>query len=403
MEDMTVTKDGHDFGPVHSAMRRYVDADLLAGVSSAVLVGRDLVDVHCVGWADREQRTPIRTGSLFRIFSNTKLVTSCAALMLLEEGRFNLDDPIERYIPQLGQRSVLRAGATSLEDTEPARGPITIRQLLSHSSGLSYGLLDPGTTIYRGYEERKVRDPSLTLAEMVEALKDLPLVFHPGTGWEYSIATDVMARLIEIISGQRFDSFIRSRILDPLGMVDTGFVVPEAQRHRFAAYYAGADLEDPMKPGLARMEHVPYPHAYLQPFPKLSGGGGLVSSQPDMVALLRSLVPGNPTLLKPETLSLMMTNQLPSGICVRLPGFGAFTGKGHGLAGAVTVQPGPSDPRESAGELEWGGIGGTHWWISSRMNLAGLLMTQRHMSFWHPFAAEFKQLVYDAANAARPT
>jgi len=403
MEDMTVTKDGYDFGPVHSAMRRYVDADLLTGVSSAVLIGRDLADVHCVGWADREQRVPVRTDSLFRIFSNTKLVTSCAALLLLEERHFGLDDPIERYIPQLARRRVLKAGAASLEETEPARGSITIRQLLSHSSGLSYGLLDPGTTIYKGYEEHKVRDPSLTLAEMIDALEDLPLVFHPGTGWEYSVATDVMARLVEIISGQRFDAFIGSRILEPLGMADTGFVVPEAQRSRFAAYYVGADLENPMKPGLTRMENEPYPQAFLRPFPRLNGGGGLVSSLPDMVALLRSLLPGGPTLLKPETISLMMTNQLPNGTWVRFPRLGRFPGKGYGLAGAVTVQPGGLDPKESAGELEWGGMAGTHWWISPRLNVAGLLMTQRYLAFWHPFAIEFKRLVYDAANAVRPT
>jgi len=164
MEDMTVTVRGYDFAHVHSAMRRYVDADLLAGVSAAVLIGRELADVHYVGWADKEQGTPIRAEHLFRVFSNTKLITYCAALLLFEEGRFALDDPIERYIPQLARRRVLKPGATSLEDTEPARGPITIRHLMSHSAGLSYGLFDPGTTIYKGYVERKVRDPNSTLA-----------------------------------------------------------------------------------------------------------------------------------------------------------------------------------------------------------------------------------------------
>ena len=398
MEDMTVTLDGYDFGPVHSSMRRYVDAELIAGASSAVLIGRELADVHFLGWADKEQRAPIRTDSLFRIFSNTKLVTSCAALLLFEEGHFGLDDPIERYIPQLGQRRVLRPGAVSLEDTEPARGPITIRQLLSHSSGLSYGLLDPGTVIYKGYSDRKVRDPNSTLSEMIDALEDLPLVFHPGTGWEYSVATDVMARLVEVISAQRFDTFIQSRIFDPLGMVDTGFVVPETKRSRLAAYYAGADLKDPMKPGLTRLENEPYPEAFLRRFPKLNGGGGLVSSLPDMVALLRSLLPGGSTLLKPETISLMMTNQLSDGVWVRFPGIGEFPGTGHGLAGGVIVKPGPLDPKASTGELAWGGIAGTQWWICPAMKLAGLLMTQRFMASWHPFVFEFKRLVYEVVD-----
>jgi CubicO group peptidase (beta-lactamase class C family) len=213
MEDMTVTARGYDFGAAHAAMRRYVDGNILSGVSSAVLVGRDLVDVNCVGWADKEAQTPLRVDHIFRVFSNTKLVTSCAALLLFEEGRFQLDDPIERFIPQLANRRVLRSGATSLDETEPAKGSITIRHLMSHSSGLSYGIFDPGTTIFKAYNERKVLNPATTLAEMIDVLADLPLVYHPGTSWEYSVATDVIARLVEIVSGQGFDKFIQSRIL----------------------------------------------------------------------------------------------------------------------------------------------------------------------------------------------
>ena len=125
MEDLNVTASGYDFGTAHAAMRRYVDGNILSGVSSAVLVGRDLVDVNCVGWADKEAQTPLRADHIFRVFSNTKLVTSCAALLLFEEGRFQLDDPVERFIPQLANRRVLRVGATSLDETEPARGSIT--------------------------------------------------------------------------------------------------------------------------------------------------------------------------------------------------------------------------------------------------------------------------------------
>jgi CubicO group peptidase (beta-lactamase class C family) len=397
MEDLTVKTNGYDFGAVRAAMRRYVDTDILPGVSSAVLVGRELVELDCVGWADKEKNTPLRSDHLFRAFSNTQLVTSCAALLLHEEGRFQLDDPIEQYIPQLANRRVLRPGATALEDTEPARGPITIRHLMSHSSGLSYGLLDPGTTIFTAYNERKVLNPATPLADMMDALADLPLVFHPGTSWEYSVATDVLSRLVEIVSGQRFDAFIQSRILGPLGMADTGFVVPPEKRDRLAAYYAGADLLEPMKPGLTRADDAPYPQAYLRPVPRLSGGGGLVSTLPDMLALLRSLLPGGPTLLKAETIALMMRNQLPEGVNIRFPRLGEIQGKAYGLGGALTLAPGPYDPKASTGEFQWGGIAGTHWWISPQANLAGVLMTQRQMAFWHPYSFEFKQLVYQAA------
>ena len=235
MEDLKITAGGYDFGPAHAAMQRYVDGNILSGVSSAVLVGRDLVDVNCAGWADKEAQTPLRTDHIFRVFSNTKLVTSCAALLLFDEGRFQLDDPIEKFIPQLANRKVLRPGATSLDDTEPAKRSITIRHLLSHSSGLSYGFFDPGTVIFKAYNERGVHNPATTLADMVGVLADMPLIYHPGTSWEYSLAIDVVARLVEIISGQPFDQFIQTRILGPLGMVDTGFVVPEKDQSRLAA------------------------------------------------------------------------------------------------------------------------------------------------------------------------
>ena len=400
MEDLKVTASGYDFRPAHAAMQRYVDGNLLSGVSSAVLVGRDLVDVSCAGWADKEAQIPLRQDHIFRVFSNTKLITSCAALLLFEEGRFRLDDPIERFIPQLANRKVLRPGATSLDDTEPARGSITIRHLLSHSSGLSYGFFDPGTAIFNAYKERGVHNPATTLADMVDVLADLPLVYQPGTSWEYSIATDVMARLVEIVSGQRFDQFIAARILDPLGMVDTGFVVPEQDRSRFAAYYVGADLMEPMKPGLTRADNYPFPGAYLRPIPRLSGGGGMVSTLPDMVALIRSLLPGGPTLLKPETIALMMTNQLAEGKWIRFAIMGELPGRTYGLAGGLITNPSPLDHKNSAGELYWGGVAGTQWWISPKAGVAGVMMTQREMAFMHPFAFEFKRLAYEAASRA---
>ena len=343
MEDLKVTANGYDFKPAQAAMQRYVDNNLLSGISWAVMVGRDLVDVNCVGWADKEAQTPLRTDHIFRVFSNTKLVTSCAALLLFEEGKLGLDDPIEKFIPQLGNRKVLRPGATSLDDTEPAKRSITIRQLLSHSSGLSYGFFDPGTAIYKALNERGVHNPMTTLADMVDVLAGLPLIYQPGTSWEYSLATDVVSRLVEVISGQSFDKFIQARILDPLGMVDTGFVVPQKDQNRLVAYYAGADLMEPMKPGLTRTDNAPFPGAYLRPIARLSGGGGLVSTLPDMVALIRSLLPGGKTLLKPETIAQMMTNQLPEGQWIRFALMGEQPGKAYSLAGGLIQKPSPFD------------------------------------------------------------
>jgi CubicO group peptidase (beta-lactamase class C family) len=230
----------------------------------------------------------------------------------------------------------------------------------------------------------------------VDVLADMPLIYHPGTSWEYSLATDVVARLVEVISGQSFDKFIKARIFDPLGMVDTGFVIPQKDQGRLVAYYAGADMMDPMKPGLTRTDSAPFPGAYLNPIARLSGGGGLVSTLHDMVALIRSLLPGGLTLLKPETIAQMTSNQLPEGQWIRFALLGEQPGKAFSLAGGLILQPSPLDHPDSAGELYWGGVAGTQWWISPKHNMAGVMMAQRQMSFVHPFSFEFKRLAYEA-------
>jgi CubicO group peptidase (beta-lactamase class C family) len=385
-----------DFSAVRTAMQRYVDQEIIPGASWAVLRGRDIVDQQCVGFADREASTTLRPDHIFRAFSNTKIFVTCAIMLLVEEGRIRLDDPIETFLPQLGNRKVLKQGATSLADVEAAKGPITIRQLLTHTSGLSYGIFDPGTVLFKGYNDARVLNPLTALSDLIDKLADLPLSYHPGTAWEYSVTTDVLGRVVEVVSGQPLDVFLKLRIFDPLGMSDTGFHVPEAQQGRLVALYNGADVLDPMKPGLTRADNLPFPQAYRRPFPRLSGGGGLVSTLPDMLALVRALLPGSDALLKPETLRLMMTNQLPAGQTIRFATLGPIPGKGFGLGGAVTFAPTPLDPPNSTGEFQWGGLAGTHWWICPEANTAGVLMAQRYMGFWNPFFFEFKRLAYRA-------
>ncbi|HXE50886.1 MAG TPA: serine hydrolase domain-containing protein [Ramlibacter sp.] len=390
------TKRRFDFDPLHVAMQRQVDLGFLPGVATAVLVDGEVVDSFCTGWADKEAGIALRPDHIYRMFSNTKLVTACATLMLWEEGHFDLDDPIERFIPQLGQRRVLRDGATRMDDTEPAAGSITIRHLLTHSSGLSYGLFDPGTLLYQVYTGAKVLNPGTTLAEKMDALAPLPLKFHPGTGWEYSIASDVTARLVEVVSGRRFGEFLAERIFTPLGMVDTGFVVPPGELQRLCAYYGGVDFADPTKPGLVRYDDLPYPGAYRTPVPYQGGGGGLVSTLDDTVRLIKAVLPGSTKVLKPSTLKLMAQNHLAAGLCVEFP-FMRYEGMGFGLGSAVIMKPGPYDPKDSTGEFLWSGLGGTHWWVNPGANVAGVLMTQRHMGAMNPYAYEFKMLAYRAA------
>ncbi|TFZ04374.1 serine hydrolase domain-containing protein [Ramlibacter rhizophilus] len=384
------------FDAFHAALQSQVEHDFLAGVSTALLRGREVVDRFHTGWADREARVPLREDHLFRVFSNTKLVTSCAVMLLEEEGRLGLDDPVERWLPQLAKRRVLRAGATRIDDTEPAERPITVRQLMTHTSGLSYGVFDPGSLFFAAYRHARVLDPSTDLAAMIDALEPLPLAFQPGTRWEYSVGTDVLARLVEVVSGQSFRDFLMTRIFGPLGMEDTDFWVPPDKRERLCALYASVDLARPDVPGLVRMDELPYPGAYLSLFARYSGGGGLVSSRGDMVKLLQSLIPGGPTLLKPQTLSRMWTNQLPAHLCVQFPGLPPRRHMGFGLGSAVALAPGPGEPAGVEGEVSWGGMAGTVWWIHPQRGTAGVLMTQRWLGTSHAYALEFKRRAYEA-------
>jgi CubicO group peptidase (beta-lactamase class C family) len=391
---MEIGMASNAFDGLHAAMRDQVDRQFLPGVSTALLRGREVVDRFCYGQADREAGIPLREDHVFRVYSNTKLVTSCAALLLLEEGRYRLDDPVEAYLPELGRRRVLRPDARTIDDTEPANDPITVRHLMTHTAGLSYGIFDAGTLIFDAYQRADVMNPARSLAQKVEAIATLPLAFHPGTRWEYSVATDVVARLVEVLSGERFGAFLARRIFEPLGMVDTDFWVPPDKVERFCALYVGVDPLDPTRPGLTRLDDTPCPGAYLTRVPAESGGGGLVSTLGDMVRLLQSLMPGGPTLLRPETIALMGRNHLPDGLSVRFTNMPPLVGRGFGLGSGVVLAPGPVDPAAIAGEVYWGGMAGTIWWINPRLNLAGALMTQRYMGTGNPYSILFKQQAY---------
>lgn len=387
---------GPDFGALHAAMRKHVDDQLIPCVSTALLRGREAVDVFCYGLADRERVVPLRDDHIFRVFSNTKLVTSCAVMLLVEDGRIALDDPIEAYLPELGSLQVLRPGATRIDDTEPAASPITIRQLMTHTSGLSSVLSDPGSPLVLAYAELGVSNPSVSLAETTKKLGQLPLSFQPGTQWKYSLGTDVLGRLVEVISAKSFGEVLSSRIFEPLGMVDTDFWVPEAKRDRLCALYVGADMTDPMKPGLSRVEDKPYPGAYVSKVPRESAFAGLVSTLGDMVRLLQGLIPGGPALLKEETIAEMNRNQLPGDLCVQFPNMPRFENQRFGLGSAVMTGPVPGQPDRAVGEVGWGGLAGTAWWINPRIGIAAVLMTQRYFGHGHPYTLEFKREAYRA-------
>ena len=383
----------------HASLQHQVDAQRLAGVSMVILKNGAPVDHFCTGLVNLQTGEALRPDHIHRAFSNTKLMTSVLVLMLADQGRFALDDPIKNWIPALAKLRVLKPGATALDDTEALQTDITVRHLLSHQAGFSHGVFDPGTLIYNAYHATGVRRTDTTLEVLMDQLAALPLIFQPGAGWEYSMATDVLARLVEIVTGQTFGAALQTRLLDPLGMVDTGHVLRPDQVARLCPLYVG-DLAKPDKPGLTRLDNVPWPDAFLKPVARQAGTSGLITTQADMVKLMQQLVPqpGGMAggLLKPATLAEMMRDQLPPERCVHFVHTGPMPSLGFGLGGAITRRPSALQPNSPVGEFQWGGLAGTHWSISPATGVAIVLMTQRHMGFWHPFWFEFKREVYSA-------
>jgi CubicO group peptidase (beta-lactamase class C family) len=378
----------------HQILERQVTQSRLAGVSAMVLKDGKKVDEFCYGYADLERHETLRPDHLHRAFSNSKLVTAVLTLMLHDEGHFALDDPIKKWIPEFGKTRVLRTNAQAISDTESLASDITIRHLLSHQSGLSHGVFDPGTMLYKAYHDSGVRKSDTTLEQMVIALAALPLRTQPGTAWEYSMSPDVLARLIELVTKQRFSEALASRLFNPLGMRDTAHVLALENVPRLTALYRGVDDMQPTLPGLRRIDNVPWPNAFITPVPREAGSTGLVTSQADMVALLTALTRG--ALLKAETFKEMLNDQLPLESTVRFDNLGPYPSLGFGLAGAITRAHSDLQPNTPIGEMQWGGLGGTHWSYAPSEGIINVLMSQRYMGFWNPFWFEYKQSVYEA-------
>lgn len=395
---------GLDFSELHTRMQWYVDQQIIPCCNTLILKGSDVVDVQSYGPIDHESKRPLAADSIFRVHSTTKLLTAVAAMMLFEEGKFDLSDPLGEYLPEFRDMRVLKADATSVSDTEEARDSIRIEQLMSQTAGLSYGFLafNPHSLIDQTYAAAGFDAFALadhTLESLSVGLSQLPLAHQPGTVWRYSYSMDILARLVEVISGQSFDAFLKERITQPLGMVDTDFYVPKEKQQRFTTLYAPTKLLDPMAGGYVKLDD-PYTGSNSQPTALLSGGAGLMSTLVDCLALLQMFAAGGEwqgtRLLKPETLALMRVDQLPEGQGLGFP-FAHVKDTGFGLGFALKQRPAAGEPELAVGEFEWGGIAGCHLWVSPKAQLAGICMTQLMPSFWHPFSHDFKRLAYQIA------
>lgn len=384
---------------------RYVDDGLLAGWLLTVSRHGKLAYVASRGHRDREAGLEVTPDTLWRIYSMTKPVTSVAAMMLYEEGRFRLTDPVSRFIPSFKNLRVFTGGSDQRPVTVPATEPVRIWHLLTHTSGLTYGFhrAHPVDAMYRAAGFELGLPPGRTLAEACDVWAGLPLLFQPGSEWNYSVATDVLGRVVEVASGQSLDEFFARRIFEPLGMTDTAFYAAPDDLPRLAALY-GRSLHG----AVARMDGLGA-EARKRPV-MLSGGGGLVSTAADYNRFLHLLLarPDSPPgeldgvrLLNPRTVTYMGRNHLPGHQTLAefgrpLDAESPHVGTGFGLGFAVVTDPAALKVVCSPGELSWGGAASTAFWIDPAEELAVTFFTQFMPSTAYPIRPQLRQLVYQA-------
>jgi CubicO group peptidase (beta-lactamase class C family) len=377
---------------------RYVSTGKIAGCQIAVLRGDHVAYHRSLGLMDRERAKPVTEDTIWRIYSMTKPIASIALMQLYEKGLFLLTDPVYRYIPAWeGHKVATVRDDGSLEEVEPDQ-PMTVRDALMHMTGL------PGPMGTHPIEqsfgaERREAGASATLETVCEILARYPLKFQPGTRWNYGLSTDICGRLVEVLSGQSFDEYLQREIFEPLGMVDTGFFVPDDKLERFAANYSRQPGEVP------RLVDDPETSNYRRRPSYLSGAGGLVSTTADYLAFCRMLVGRgeleSQRIVGRKTLELMTVNHLPGDADLTqlaVGGFGeaGFAGVGFGLGFAVGKGPAATSMVGSAGEYYWGGAASTAFWIDPKEELAVVYMTQLMPSAAYPFRAQLRSLVYQA-------
>ncbi|MBB3903334.1 serine hydrolase domain-containing protein [Methylobacterium brachythecii] len=379
-------------------MRRYVDEGRLAGLSVSLLRRGQTAFFRAHGKADIARDRPFAAATIARIYSMTKPLTSVAVMMLYEEGRFQLDDPLSRYLPEFAEMRVAVGGNRVKLDTVPAQRPITIRDLLTHTSGLTYGFME-ATLVDALYRvagiDFQISDHSL--ADLVGRVARQPLLAQPGAEWNYSVSTDVLGHLVAVLSGLDFSEFLRERVLKPLGMNDTDFFVPEDKRERFAANYVFD------RTGRLKIYDDAEGSRFLSPPPVASGGGGLVGTAADYLRFCRFILNKGELdgvrLLGRKTVELMTTNHLNGDMATMgQPRFSesSYTGIGFGLGFSVMLDTARAQIVGTPGEVAWGGLASTSFWIDPDEDLAVVLFAQLIPSSALPIRRELRVLTYAA-------
>jgi CubicO group peptidase (beta-lactamase class C family) len=384
---------------VSRLVQSYIDQQKLPGAISLVARHGQVVDFETYGSMDVERNTPMRSDALFRFYSMTKPIASVGLMMLYEEGKFQLDDPASKFIPELKNLKVFVSGtADSFEVRDPSR-EMTVRDLLMHTSGLvARDTASPVGELYRraGFAGG---DSKGTLADMIGKLARIPLQVDPGSRWIYGISTDLVGYLCEVISGRPLDRYLEERVLGPLGMVDTSFTVPASKVERFAALYAPRTGSPQYK-----LVDDPATSGYVGGRTYFSGAGGLVSTAADYLRFCKMLNNGGELdgvrILGPRTLNLMTINHLPGGkdlaTMAQNAGETQREGQGFGLGFAVLLDQAEAQIIGTPGEYYWGGAASTAFFVNPAEDLIMLFLTQLRPSSTYPIRRELRATIYSA-------
>ena len=352
-----------------------VDAGRFAGIEWQVTQGGAPFDAGKVGMSDPAGGVAMPDVPIYRIYSMTKPIVSAAAMMLFEEGRLRLTDPVADYIPGCASPTVLETDGT----LRPARTPMTLEHLFTHRAGLSYGFI-PGCPVASIY--RDVPFAKGTLESFTDLFSSFPIAFDPGTAYRYSHSTDFLGRVVEVASGQRLDAFLSERIFKPLGLTDTGFMVPEGERHRVMAMFGEPDINKTTDVPDGPQTLTPADVSTMYPVDDPNyvwGGHGLFSTANDYMKIAGFLASGRAgaeVLLSPAGTRALWRNRIPAHQMPLSVGADLMPGYGWGLAGRVMMDAGAFPGYTSDGEFGWAGAAATYFWVDPARDVTGVVMTQ---------------------------
>jgi CubicO group peptidase (beta-lactamase class C family) len=406
-EPESVGMSTEKLGAIKANLQPLIDENKVPGFVTVVARKGKIVHSEAFGSMDVERKKAMRPDTIFRMYSMTKPITGVAVMILVQEGKIAVSDPLSKYIPEFAEMKVFVQNEGRASNTVPADKPITIEHLLTHTSGLTYGFF--ANPVANLYTVGGVDSDGLTLEEFAKKAAAQPLLAQPGTQWNYSIAMDVLGRVVEVVSGQRYGDFLQQRIFAPLGMTDSGFHVPKEKVARFAANYA----PNPQAGGMVLFDD-PAESNYLKVPSQDSGGGGMVGTAADYLRFAQMLLNGGELdgvrILSEESVQEMTRDHLgaefgdaplatlPQAFGADLPPevIRAFTGIGFGYCGSVVRDGAGSTAFGTPGQYSWAGAASTDFWIDRRQKLAGLVLTQLMTGGNSPTRMIMKNATYEA-------